>query len=378
MIDAAGGLLLYVASFLVVLTVIIFVHELGHYWVARWNGVRVETFSLGFGPELAGWTNRHGTRWKISAIPLGGYVKFFGDASAISDPDEALARMSAEERAGSLHHKNIWQRSAVVAAGPIANFLFAIAIFAAIFMFFGRAYTPPLIGTVVAGGAAEQGGLKDGDRVISVDGSPIAQFEELRMVVALHAETPLALVVERAGQRVSLTVTPRRVDVPDGFGGSQRVGQLGITGGRPEYVKHDPLSAMWYGVRETGSVIVTNLTYLKRIMTGAESGDQLSGPIGIAKMSGDVARLQPLALISLMATLSVAIGFVNLFPIPMLDGGHLLFYAVEAIRGRPLGERAQEFGFRIGLTVVLSLFLFATWNDLNRLRVFSVVAGWFS
>ncbi len=372
------SVVLYVVPFLAVLTAIVYVHELGHYWVGRWNGVQVETFSIGFGPELFGWTNRHGTRWKISALPLGGYVKFYGDASAASNPAEALAQMTPEERSRSLHGKSVLQRSAVVAAGPAANFLFAIAIYALLFTFFGQPFTPPVVGSVAEGSAAETAGLRAGDRILRIDGSTIQRFEELRAIVMVNADTPLKVDLERDSQPLTLTVTPARKDVPDGFGGSHKVGQLGIGGGKPEFIQLDPLSAVWQGVRETGAVVSTNLTYIKRLVTGAESGDQISGPIGIAKITGDVARLSLLALVSLMATLSVAIGFINLFPIPMLDGGHLLFYALEAIRGRPLGERAQEVGFRIGLTFVLSLFLFATWNDLGRNGVIKFVAGLFS
>jgi regulator of sigma E protease len=367
-----------ILAFVVVLTPIVFIHELGHFWVARLNGVRVETFSIGFGRELIGWNDRHGTRWKISLLPLGGYVKFWGDASAASNPAEALAQMMPEERRVSLHGKTVWQRSAVVAAGPAANFLFAIVVFAGVFMTFGQSITPPVIGSVVEGSAAAAAGLRPGDRILSIDGSGVERFEELRAVVALHAETPLVLRVLRDGSEIDLTATPRRVDVQDGLGNTHKMGQLGIVGGRPDYVQLGPVEALWQGVRETGAVISTNLTYLKRWISGVESGDQVSGPIGIAKVSGEVARLSPLALISLMATLSVAIGFINLFPIPMLDGGHLMIYAVEAVRGRPLGERAQEIGFRIGLAMVLVMFLFGTWNDLGRSGVFKFVAGLFS
>lgn len=368
----------YVVPFLAVLTAIVYVHELGHYWVGRWNGVQVETFSIGFGPELFGWTNRHGTRWKISALPLGGYVKFYGDASAASNPAEALAQMTPEERGRSLHGKSILQRSAVVAAGPVANFVFAIMVYAVLFMSFGQPFTPPVVGQVVDGSAAAAAGLRTGDRILRIDGTAIQRFEELRTIVMVNADTPLRVELERDGRPMELIVTPARKDVPDGLGNVHKMGQLGIGGGRPEFIHLDPLSAVWQGVRETGSVITTNLTYIKRLITGAESGDQISGPIGIAKITGDVAALSLLALVSLMATLSVAIGFINLFPIPMLDGGHLLFYALEAIRGRPLGERAQEVGFRIGLTFVLTLFLFATWNDLGRNGVIKFVAGLFS
>ncbi len=369
----------YVIPFVVVLTIIVFVHELGHYWVARRCGVRVEVFSIGFGPELFGWNDKHDTRWKISAIPLGGYVKFFGDADAASSADSsAVAAMSPAERKVSFHHQRLRNRMAIVAAGPVANFIFAIFIYAALFSLIGQPFTPPVVGDVVSGSAAEASGLRPGDRILSADGTRIQRFEELRSYVALRAETPIALTVLRDNSEIALTVVPSRVDVTDGMGGTQRVGQIGIRTTGIDFVRHDPATAVVQAVRETWLVVANTFTYLGRIIEGRESGDQLSGPLGIAKMSGDVAKNGWLGLVSLMATLSVAIGLINLFPVPMLDGGHLLFYGIEAVRGRPLGERAQEYGFRIGFALVMSLFLFATWNDLNRLPIFNFLAGLFS
>ncbi|MFN4311462.1 MAG: RIP metalloprotease RseP [Ferrovibrio sp.] len=369
----------YVIPFVVVLTIIVFVHELGHYWVARRCGVRVEVFSIGFGPELFGWNDKHDTRWKISAIPLGGYVKFFGDADAASSADSsAVAAMSPAERKVSFHHQRLRNRMAIVAAGPVANFIFAIFIYAALFSLIGQPFTPPVVGDVVSGSAAEASGLRPGDRILSADGTRIQRFEELRSYVALRAETPIALTVLRDNSEIALTVVPSRVDVADGMGGTQRVGQIGIRTTGIDFVRHDPATAVVQAVRETWLVVANTFTYLGRIIEGRESGDQLSGPLGIAKMSGDVAKNGWLGLVSLMATLSVAIGLINLFPVPMLDGGHLLFYGIEAVRGRPLGERAQEYGFRIGFALVMSLFLFATWNDLNRLPIFNFLAGLFS
>lgn len=377
--DFITNLAAYIVPFVVVLTIIVFVHELGHYWVARRCGVRVEVFSIGFGRELLGWNDRHGTRWKISAIPLGGYVKFFGDADAASSSDnEAVAAMSDADRKVSFHHQGLGARSAIVAAGPAANFIFAILIYAGLFSLVGQPFTPPVIGSVVEGGAAEAAGLQPGDRILSADGTGIQRFEELRAFVGLRAETPIEFRILRDGQNVDITVVPQRVDVADGLGGTQRVGQIGIRTAGVEFVQHDPGTAVVQAVRETWQVVANTFTYLGRIISGRESGDQLSGPLGIAKISGDVAKASWLGLVSLMATLSVAIGLINLFPVPMLDGGHLLFYGVEALRGRPLGERAQEYGFRIGFALVLSLFLFATWNDLNRLPVFNFLTGLFS
>lgn len=372
-----SNFLVYALSFVVVLTAIIYVHELGHYWVARWSGIRVEVFSIGFGNELFGWTNRHGTRWKISAVPLGGYVKFFGDASAASTPGE-LDQMSDAERRVSFHHQPLKIRSAVVVAGPASNFIFAVMVYAAMFAIIGQPFTSPVVGEVVVGGAADLAGIRAGDRVLAVDGAAVERFEELPAYVALRAETMIVMTVLRDNAKVDIKVTPRRVDVADGFGGTHRVGQIGIKSGGVEFQRHGPVAAVGYAVRETAGVVSNTMLYLSRIVIGRESGDQLSGPLGIAKISGDVAQRNPAALISLVATLSVAIGLINLFPIPMLDGGHLLYYGIEALRGRPLGERAQEYGFRVGLAMVLSLFLFATWNDLNKLHVVSFITGLFS
>ncbi|WP_341702488.1 RIP metalloprotease RseP [Ferrovibrio sp.] len=369
----------YIVPFVVVLTIIVFVHELGHYWVARRCGVRVEVFSIGFGPELFGWNDRNGTRWKISAIPLGGFVKFFGDADAASGADTAAAAaMTDADRKVSFHHQGLAARSAIVAAGPMANFIFAIFIYAMLFSLVGQPFTPPVVGDVVPNSAAAAAGLQAGDRITGADGTSIERFEELKTYVALRAETPIDLTVRRDGAELHLTVVPQRVDVSDGVGGTQRVGQIGIRTTGIEFVRHDPATAVVQAGRETWLVVANTFTYLGRIVQGRESGDQLSGPLGIAKISGDVAKASWLGLVQLMATLSVAIGLINLFPVPMLDGGHLLFYGIEGLRGRPLGERAQEYGFRIGFALVMSLFLFATWNDLNRLPVFGFLTNLFS
>lgn len=366
------GIFEYLLPFLVILTIIVFVHEYGHYWAARRCGVRVETFSIGFGPELFGLTDRHGTRWRFSAIPLGGYVKFFGDADAASRPDRHHADiMTDEEKGKSLLHKSVGQRALVAAFGPLANFIFAIALFSALFSIIGQPYTPAIVGTVMPNSPAERAGLVAGDRIIALNGNNIQRFEELRASIALKADTALSLKIEREGEERNLTLTPERVERPDGMGGTVRIGQIGIQPtGASEYVRHNPINAVWQAVREVGLIVESSLTYVGRMILGLESGDQLSGPIGIARISGEVAQSGAISILGLMATLSVAIGLINLFPIPMLDGGHLLYYGIEAIRGRPLGEKAQDVGFRIGLSLVLCLFLLSTWNDLNRIPVF--------
>ena len=350
---AAGSLLGYLIPFLIVLTVVVFIHELGHFLVGRWCGVGVNAFSIGFGPELVGFTDRHGTRWKLSAIPLGGYVKFAGDVNGASVPDAAsLARMSPAERAVSFHHKTVLQRALVVAAGPIANFLLAIAIFAGITYVNGRQILAPRVDVVQAGSAAERAGFKPGDLVLSINGRSISSFTDMQRIVSASADDELSIAIDRDGREMTLTAVPDLKETETPFG-KQRIGLL---------------ESIRLGVMETWYVVERTFTYIGRLVVGRESADQLSGPIRIAQVSGQVATLGGTAgLVSLVAVLSVSIGLINLFPIPLLDGGHLLFYGIEALRGRPLSDRAQEIGFRIGLAIVVMLMLFATWNDIVHL-----------
>jgi len=366
------GLVGYVVPFLFVLTIVVFFHELGHFLVGRWAGVRVLTFSLGFGPELFGFNDRHGTRWKISAIPLGGYVKFFGDETEASTPSaETLAQMTPEERALSFHHKKVGPRAAIVAAGPIANFLLAIVIFAGMFTFFGKPNTSARVDKVEANSAAAAAGFQAGDVVTAIDGSKIDTFSDMQRVVSGRAGERLTFTVKRGEANLQLQGTPELREVKDPFGNVQRLGVLGITrqtaAGDVVTERVDPATAVWLGVKETWFVIDRTLAYVSRIFTGRESADQVGGPLRIAQMSGQVATIGLGALIQLAAVLSISIGLLNLFPVPLLDGGHLLFYAIEAARGRPLSERAQEVGFRIGLGLVLMLMVFATYNDILHL-----------
>jgi regulator of sigma E protease len=365
--ELSGGLYGFGLPFLAVLTALVFVHELGHYLVARWNGVRVEVFSIGFGPEIFGWNDRTGTRWKFSLIPLGGYVKFFGDANAASMPAEGAAQMSASDRAVSFPHKRLGQRAAIVAAGPIANFAFAIVLLAGLFSIVGQPFTPAVVGSVVEGSAADAGGFQAGDEVIAVNGTTVARFEELQRIVALRPDETLRFSVLRDGARMELLATPARVVRDNGLGEEAEVGQLGIQRSGADYARHDPLTAVWQATRETVGIIDQTFTALGQIVRGARGTDELGGPIRIAQISGQAAELGVATVIYFAAVLSINLGLINLFPVPMLDGGHLLFYAFEAIRGRPLGERAQEYGFRIGLALVLTLMVFVTWNDLLRI-----------
>ena len=370
-----GGFGTSVFAFLLVLTVLVFVHEFGHYFIARRNGVRVEVFSIGFGPELFGWNDRHGTRWKFSAIPLGGYVKMFGDADPASTPGADLQRMTEDEKAVSFHHKRLGQRAAVVAAGPLTNFLFAFVALTVLYATAGQPFTPPDVGGVQPGSAAERAGLKPGDEILAIDGTGIQRFEEIRQVVSMNPGQPLALEVLRDGRTVPVTVTPDVVEVTDRFGNAHRIGQLGIMRAGTDHKRHDPLSAAWQAAREIGGMIGGTFTALGQMIDGSRGTEELGGPLRIAQMSGEVAQTGAYALIWFMAFLSVNLGMINLFPVPLLDGGHLLFYGLEALRGKPLGARAQEYGFRIGLALVLTLMVFATWNDLVQLRVVDFFRG---
>jgi regulator of sigma E protease len=366
------GVVGYLIPFLFVLTVVVFFHELGHFLVARWNGVRILVFSIGFGPELFGFNDRHGTRWKLSAIPLGGYVKFFGDENAASVPDhEAAAAMNSAERKQSFVHQPIGPRAAIVAAGPLANFILAIAIFAGLFMLFGKQSTAARVESVQPESAAAAAGFQPGDLVLSIDGRPIESFSEMQRIVSTSAGETLTIEVDRGGTQVTLKAVPALKEVKDSFGNVHRLGVLGISRSiAPSEVKMEPVgpaTAIWLGIKETWIIIETTLSYVGRIVVGRDNADQLGGPIMIAQVSGQVATLGVAAIMHFVAVLSVSIGLLNLFPVPLLDGGHLLFYAVEFIRGKPLSERAQEIGFRIGFALVAALMVFATKNDIFRL-----------
>ncbi|ESR23469.1 RIP metalloprotease RseP [Lutibaculum baratangense] len=366
-----GSFLFYALPFLFVLTVVVFFHELGHFMVARWCGVKIEAFSVGFGPELWGFTDRHGTRWKLSVIPLGGYVRFFGDENVASAPDsEAVAGMAEDDRRASFHGKGLGARAAIVAAGPIANFILAVVIFTVIFTTIGRFVSPAEVETVVPDSAAAEAGFQPGDVITAIDGRAIGSFSEMQRIVSTNPEVELTFRVDRGGEEVVLAATPELQEISDPFGSTQRIGRLGIqgvVGGSATMKRYDPFTAFVMGLGETWFVVERTGAYLAGVVTGTQAADQLGGPIRIAQVSGEVAQLGFAALLNLTAVLSISIGLLNLLPIPMLDGGHLLFYAVEAVRGRPLSARAMEIGFRVGLAFVLMLMIFATWNDIRHL-----------
>ena len=364
-------LLNYALPAILILMLVVFIHELGHFQVGRWCGVQIQAFSIGFGKELFGYNDKYGTRWRLSAIPLGGYVKFVGDENAASLP-KASEPPGAERDETLFHNASVWKRTAIVAAGPIANFILAIAIFSVVFATLGRPVTAPRVDTLMPGGAAEAAGFLPGDLIVEIDGKPIESFSEIQQIVTLAAGNTLTIVVDRGGEKITLTPTPERREMPDGLGSTQRIGVLGITRNMEEgdlvYKRFSPLQAVVEGVKETGHIIERTMTYVGRLFAGRETADQLSGPIRVAQVSGVIASSGGVpALLHLSAILSVSIGLINLFPVPMLDGGHLVFYAIEAIRGRPISQRAQEIGFRIGLALVIMLFVFVTFNDIVRL-----------
>ena len=356
-------ILIAVVSFIGVLSIIVFVHEYGHFKTARLCGVRVETFSIGFGRSLGGFHDRHGTYWKIGWLPLGGYVKFAGDANAASLPTEEALRTA---KPGDFHTAALWRRALIVVAGPMANFIMAIVVFAGMFMIMGVPVTQPKIASIVENSAAAEAGFQPGDLITSIDGRKIDNFIEVQRIVTVSADVPLNIVVDRGGQEVSLTATPRMTEIDDGNGGKMKVGLLGVSRGADQVVsveRYGPVEAVARAVDETWFIIVRSLGYIKDVIVGKQSADQLSGPAGIAMIAGDVASQNPMGLIQLIALLSVSIGLINLFPIPMLDGGHLMYYFFEAVRGKPLGAAAQEFGFKVGFALVIAMLLFATWND---------------
>jgi regulator of sigma E protease len=367
-----GGVVGYIIPFLFVLSLVVFFHELGHFLVARWCGVRILVFSIGFGPEIIGFNDRYGTRWKISAIPLGGFVKFFGDDNVASVSSSArLAGMDEAARAECFVFQPVGKRAAIVVAGPLANFLLAIVIFAGLLMFYGKQSMSARVDLVLPDSVAETAGFKPGDLVVTINGNKIDDFDQMKRIVSDSGGERLEIAVERGGSTVILNATPALEEKKDIFGNVRRIGILGIQRSPVgEDLKYQPVSpprAVWMGVQETWGVVDQTLRYLWGVLTGHKSADQLSGPIGIARVVGQAANISFTFVIQITAAISVSIGLLNLFPIPLLDGGHLLFYGIEAMRGRPLSERAQEVGFRIGLAIVLMLMIFATFNDIIHL-----------
>jgi regulator of sigma E protease len=361
-------LLSYAVPFLAVLTVIVFVHEMGHYLVARWNGVAIEAFSIGFGRELIGWNDKHGTRWRISAIPLGGYVKFVGDMNPAGTPDEAaIANASADLAPQLFVNKNVWQRIAIVIAGPVANVLLTFCILYALLMGYGRYTIPPVIGEVIAGSVAEAAGMESGDRIVAVDGYVVRGFEDFQRLVATSPDRPVTIELERGSTEQVLTLVPEGTDVADRFGNNQRIGRIGVSrevgDNDVTLYRPGPVEAVGMTFDEIRFIVQRTGEFLGDFFVGRGDVEQLGGPVKVAKVSGEVATLGIIALINLTALLSLNIGIFNLLPIPMLDGGHLMYYLIEAVRGRPLSMRVQEMGFRFGFALVITLMVFTLFND---------------
>jgi regulator of sigma E protease len=355
------------AAFVVVLGVLVFVHELGHYLAARWRGVRVETFSIGFGRAITSWTDKSGTVWKLAWLPLGGYVKLHGQERPQDVPPEVRAAWVPGE---TFHDKSVLSRAIVVAAGPIANFVLAMVLFAGLFIAIGEPVALPVVGAVLPDSAASRAGLVADDRIISVAGEPVATFEDLQHIIVQHPAETLKMTIQRAGVEQQLDVTTESKSA-----GGHKVGLLGVRGGALEYRHVSVPAALLGGVTQTWNITTETFSGLAQMISGTRGTEELGGPLRIAQLSGQVAQLGVASLISFIAVLSVNLGLINLFPVPVLDGGHLVFYLFEGLRGRPLPQRAQEYGFRAGLAFLACLFVFATWNDLTHLGLFRWVVS---
>jgi len=369
-----------VVPFLAILTVLVFVHELGHFSLARWNNVKVEVFSVGFGHELWGFNDKRGTRWRLSAVPLGGYVKMFGEADMVTGVDDAEDRpMTDDERKVSFHHKGLGQRTAIVAAGPLANFFFAVLLFWAINSVFGVPKILSAVGEVMPDTAAEAAGFQAGDVILSVGGQPITLFSELSEIVSVNAHVALDFEVQRADAIVHLLATPRSWKGSEGASTDATASPQatdekprGLLGVRPsaEHVKSERaglVEGLGLGIEQTYSFSVNILSGLGEMFSGERSAKELGGVLSIAEFSGQAAEAGIVSTLSFLAILSINLGLINLFPVPVLDGGHLVFYAAEAVRGKPLSQNIQEYSFRFGMVLVLLLMVFATWNDFGRL-----------
>ena len=396
-----------IAAFLVLLSLIVFIHEYGHFSVARMLGVKVDVFSIGFGKPLWRWVDKKGTEWRIAALPLGGYVKFFGDLNAASQAapevenrpattqfpapgheEEVAQGMTAEERKVCFHFKPVWARALIVAAGPIANFVLAVAIFASLYMALGQRSWELVVGTVMPDSAAAEAGIEPGDRIVAVNGREVSKFNELLDMVLLSGGDPMEIKIDRAGSAVEVVITPRRVEGEDAYGNTIERWLIGITADNDYYSfeTYGPLEAIGEAFRELGRVLSLTIQFLGKIILGKEDATQLGGPIKMAQYAGQSAmsgfdesryeerpgfwiqlRISLVNFISLAAIVSVSIGFLNLLPVPVLDGGHLLYYAYEAIAGEPLGAKVQAIGFRVGIVMLASLMIFVTWNDINNL-----------
>lgn len=369
------GFLLTVIAFVAVIGPLVFVHELGHYLVGRWCGVKAEAFSIGFGPEIAAWVDRRGTRWRLGALPLGGYVRFKGDMNAASQTDPRWLEMPAAERAQSFPAKPLWQRAAIVAAGPAINFLFAILILATFAFVHGESRTPAVAGQVQPGSAAAAAGIVTGDRIVSLNGREMATFDDIRMFAQIRPGEPVTIVIERKGRQFQRQGKVGAVEEGDGFGNKFRIGRLGIAPGEPVIEPVSLVRAPVVAIERTGQIVRTMVETLGQIVGGGRSVRELGGPLKIAEVSGQAATLGLESFVFFMALISINLGFINLLPIPMLDGGHLLFYGVEAIQRRPVSPQVQEWAYRSGLAVLLAMMVLVTFNDLSSFGLWERLSG---
>jgi regulator of sigma E protease len=369
------GFLWMILSFLLVIGPLIFIHEMGHYWVGRWFGVKADAFSIGFGREIAGWTDRRGTRWKVGWLPLGGYVRFAGDMSPASTPSREWLELPPEERARTFQAKPLWQRFLIVLAGPLTNLAFAVLVIAGFLLAAGQYRTPPVIDVVDKGSAAAEAGLAPGDRITAIDGSRVAYFEDIGRLVMLHPGEPIRVDYVRDGRARQVVATLKPKLEQDKFGNEFRKGLLGI---RTAQVVIEPVPVAQVipaAIRQTWTIVSMSVEGLGQVITGQRSVKDLGGPLKIAKFSGEQASLGLAAFISFTALISINLGFINLLPIPLLDGGHLLFYAIEAVRRKPLKPEAQEWAFKTGLAALLALMIFVTLNDLASFGLWSKLGG---
>ena len=364
-----------VLAFLLVIGPLIFIHELGHYFVGRWFGVKAETFSIGFGREIFGWTDRRGTRWKVGWMPLGGYVRFKGDMNPASQPSPEWLALPAEERAETFQAKPLWQRFLIVFAGPAINFLFAILVYIVLFASYGAPRTPPVVPAVSPGSPAAVAGLQPGDRFVSVNGRDIERFEDFHAVVRLNPEQRLLFTVDRGGRILEVPVVPRAITLSDRFGNEARVGQLGVEVPPKVIVQLPAGQVVGEALRQTADTVRTMVIALGQVISGTRSLEEMGGPLKIAQYSGQQASLGWLDFVLFMTLISINLGFINLLPIPLLDGGHLLFYVIEGVRRKPLKPEAQEWAFRTGLAVLLALMIFVTFNDLASFGLFTKLGG---
>ena len=358
----------YLIPFILTISLVVFVHEYGHYWVARRCGVRIMVFSIGFGPEIWGWNDKHGTRWKLAAIPLGGYVKMFGDEDAASTPDGSVYRMSEAEKRIAFYHQKVWKRIAIVLAGPAANYAFTILLMIIMFATYGEPYTEPVAEIVMPDTAAAAAGIKPGDRIKAIDGRKIERFLDLQRITMLNTGTPMHLEIEREGEIIALELTPRLTDMVDRFGMKHKTARIGIASTTGDYRQLRWPDATLEAFAAALELTRETLTAVYQMAVGLRGAEELGGALRIAKMTGDVVKSRAIPdYIWFVILISLNLGLVNLFPIPLMDGGHVAFYLYEMLRGKPLSERVQEYAARIGAILLVSLLIFTTWNDIVQI-----------